>query len=138
MGLTDIPIFSMLRTRMQWAQERQRLLAENVANADTPSFRPRDLAPLKFNAESALAGDSLPGVTLARTEPGHIAGFGAGDPTFRPVSNGDFGTQTSGNGVNLEQEMMKVAANTMDYQAVSALYTRSLSLLKTAIDKNGP
>ncbi len=39
MAITDIPILSMLRTRMQWAQERQRVLAENVANADTPNYR---------------------------------------------------------------------------------------------------
>ena len=39
MAISDIPIFSMLRTRMQWHQERQRVLAENVANADTPRFR---------------------------------------------------------------------------------------------------
>ena len=38
MAITDIPIFSMLRTRMQWHQERQRVLAENVANADTPKL----------------------------------------------------------------------------------------------------
>ena len=43
MAITDIPILSMLRTRMEWAQERQRVLAENVANADTPNYRARDL-----------------------------------------------------------------------------------------------
>ncbi len=40
MPITDVPIFSMLQTKMQWHQERQRLLAENVSNADTPRFRP--------------------------------------------------------------------------------------------------
>ena len=45
MGITDIPILSMLRTRLDWSQARQRVLAENVANADTPKFRGRDLAP---------------------------------------------------------------------------------------------
>ena len=49
MAITDLPLFSMLRTRMQWHQERQRLLAENVSNSDTPSYRPRDLAPLQFD-----------------------------------------------------------------------------------------
>ena len=44
MAITDLPLFSMLRTRMHWHQERQRLLAENVANSDTPSFRPRAAA----------------------------------------------------------------------------------------------
>jgi len=45
MPISDIPILTMLRTRMQWHQERQRVLAENVANADTPNYRARDLAP---------------------------------------------------------------------------------------------
>ena len=44
MVITDLPLFSMLRTRMHWHQERQRVLAENVSNANTPEFRPRDLA----------------------------------------------------------------------------------------------
>ena len=51
MAISDLPIFSMLRTRMNWHQERQRLLAENVANADTPGYRPRDLAPLNFGRQ---------------------------------------------------------------------------------------
>ena len=45
MPIPQIPIFSMLRTRMQWNQERQQLLAENISNANTPKFKPRDLAP---------------------------------------------------------------------------------------------
>jgi flagellar basal-body rod protein FlgB len=49
MPISNIPLFSMLRSKMQWHQERQRLLAENVANADTPKFQPRDLSPLKFD-----------------------------------------------------------------------------------------
>ena len=53
MAISDIPLFSMLRTRMQWHQERQRILAENVANADTPQFQPRDLAPPQFDRAPA-------------------------------------------------------------------------------------
>jgi flagellar basal-body rod protein FlgB len=49
MALPDLPILSMLRTRMQWHQERQRILADNVANSDTPDFRPRDLVQPKFD-----------------------------------------------------------------------------------------
>ncbi len=135
MGLTDLPILSMLRTRLDWAQQRQRLLAENVANADTPNYRPRDLVPPKFDAPGEATLASIPGVTLARTEQGHLAGIATGDTGFRSTSASDYEVQATGNGVNLEQEMMKVAANTMDYQAVTALYTRSLGLLKTALGK---
>ena len=126
----------MLRTRLEWAQARQRVLAENVANADTPNFRPHDLVPPKFAAPTEVAASSVPPVTLVRTEAGHLAGFGMNDAGFRSTASGDYNAQPTGNAVNLEQEMMKVAANTMDYQAVTALYTRSLNLLKTALGKS--
>lgn len=134
MGL-NIPILSMLRTRLEWAQERQRLLAANVANADTPNFKPSDLAPLRFPAPDAVTASALPQVTLARTEPGHIPGIGDAAGGFHASTTRDFGVHPTGNAVNLEQEMMKVAANTMDYQAATALYTRSLNLLKTALGR---
>jgi flagellar basal-body rod protein FlgB len=137
MAISSIPIFSMLRTKMQWHQERQRVLAENVSNADTPKFRPRDLAPLKFEGPTAPAqGAPQGGLTLATTAPGHIgassAGAAAAFPAGRP---GNYEIRPAGNAVNLEDEMMKVAANQMDYQAATSLYSRSLGLLKTAIGK---
>ena len=60
----------MLRTKMQWHQERQRLLAENVANADTPQFRPRDLSPPKFDPARPASTQ----VALARTNTAHLTG----------------------------------------------------------------
>ena len=135
MAITDIPILSMLRTRMQWAQERQRVLAENVANADTRAYRPRDLVPPKFDAPPQGPSAPLTTVALMRTESGHLPGIGQNTSPFRAKSEGNYEVRPTGNSVNLEQEMMNVAANQMDYQAVTALYTRSLSLLKTAIGK---
>lgn len=136
MAIMDIPIFSMLRTRLQWGQERQRVLAENIANADTPSFRPRDLAPPKFDSPTASA-NAAPQVMLARTEPGHIAGIDAsGSSEFRSRTDAGYEIRPTGNAVSLEEEMMKIAANQMDYQAATALYTRSLNMLKTALGKS--
>ena len=56
MSIGDLPVLSALRTRMQWHQERQRVLAENVANSDTPKFRPRDLVEPEFYFDRARAG----------------------------------------------------------------------------------
>jgi flagellar basal-body rod protein FlgB len=132
-AISDISILSMLRTRMQWSQERQRVLAENVANADTPKYRGRDLTAPKFDDPAQVASVSTVG--LATTENGHIAGMGASGSVFRTESKDKFEVRPTGNAVNLEDEMMKVAANQMDYQAVTALYTRSLNLMKTALGK---
>jgi type III secretion system FlhB-like substrate exporter len=46
-----LPMLSALRTKMQWHQERQRVLAEHISNSDTPNFRPRDLVKPKIRLE---------------------------------------------------------------------------------------
>lgn len=131
MAINDVPILSMLRSRMQWHQERQRVLAENVSNADTPGFRPSDLRELTFS-RPAVATSSP--VTLARSDPAHF-GSAEGITRFQiePNRNGDM--RPAGNAVNLEDEMMKVAQNQMDFQAATSLYSRSLGLIKTALGK---
>lgn len=130
MAISNIPLFSMLRTRMHWHEERQRLLAENISNADTPQFRPRDLTPLKIDPSRPTP----PTLTLARTSPNHLASAGEVN-RFEVDRHGSFEARPSGNAVSLEDEMMKVAANQMDYQAVTSLYTRGLGLIKTALGK---
>ncbi len=136
MAITDVPILSMLRTKMTWNQDRQKVLAENVANSDTPNFRERDLVAPKFEVSGAMVSQQVKPVALATTESGHIGGVSMSDAAFKSQSKGNFEVRPTGNSVNLEDEMMKVAANQMDYQAATALYTRSLGLLKLAIGRN--
>jgi flagellar basal-body rod protein FlgB len=69
-----------------------------------------------------------------RTSGNHIAPAGGVD-SFEQNGKVGFETRPAGNAVNLEDEMLKVSANQMDYAAVTSLYTRSLHLLKTAIGK---
>jgi flagellar basal-body rod protein FlgB len=130
MAVSGIPIFSMLRTKMQWHQERQRLLAENVSNADTPKFQPRDLqAPKLDQMRPAHAG-----IALTRTSSAHLAGSTTA-MKFQVDQRGGFEVRPAGNAVSLEDEMLKVATNQQDYQAVTALYTRGLGLIKRALGK---
>ncbi len=130
MSVTDLPLFAMLKTRMYWLEERQKLLAENVANADSPGHRGRDLKQLDFN--TALR--STASVTLAATAPGHL-GTGGDNTESAPVRRGGFETTSNGNAVVLEEEMMKVEQNQMDHQAATALYARGLNLIKTALGR---
>src|ERR1700691_3209404 len=133
MPISDIPIFSMLRERMEWHQERQRVLAENVANADTSNYQAKDLAPPDFERE--LSAASVASVSLATTEPGHISGGGGDGPQFATDTHSRYEVRPRGNSVTHEDEMMKVASNQMDFEAVAGLYTRSLALIKLAIGR---
>jgi flagellar basal-body rod protein FlgB len=133
MSISDLPVLSALRTKMQWHQERQRVLSENVSNSDTPNFKPRDLVAPKFDAAGAAAG-TMGALAMTRTTTGHITPSGAPD-SFDRNKRAGFQTRPAGNSVNLEDEMLKVSANQMDYAAVTSLYSKSLHLLKTAIGK---
>jgi flagellar basal-body rod protein FlgB len=135
MSISDIPGLSILRTKMQWHQERQSVLSENVSNSDTPNFKPRDLVEPKFDKMGASAAGSMGALAMMRTSATHIAPAGGGGQTFDQNKRAGFETRPTGNAVNLEDEMLKVSANQMDYAAVTSLYSKSLHLLKTAIGK---
>ena len=135
MAISDLPMLSVLRTKMQWHQERQRVLAENVANSDTPRFRPRDLVEPKFDkAGGAAAGGAMGTLPMMRAQGVNISPSGA-PANFDVNGRTGYETRPAGNAVNLEDEMLKVSAYQMDFAAASSLYSRSLGLLKTAIGK---
>ena len=131
MAISDIPILSMLRTRMQWQQERQRVLAENVANADTPNYQAKDIAEPSFNLSSPGLPASL---ALSRTAGAHLAGLDGGS-SFAQKTSGNGQVRPAGNAVSLEDEMMKAGDNQADYQLAASLYQKSLDALKIAVGK---
>jgi Flagellar basal body protein len=73
-------------------------------------------------------------VRLASTDPAHITAS-SGSGAFATERPGKYEVRPAGNAVNLEDEMMKVAGNQMDYQAAISLYSRSMGLFRTALGK---
>src|SRR3569832_2590179 len=135
MAITDLPALAALRTKMQRHQERQRVLAENVSNSDTPGFRPRDLVEPKFDPSGKPAsGSAMGGLHMTLTSGNHMVQSG-GVESFQFQSKMQFQTRPAGNAVNLEDEMLTASANQMDYAAAPSLYSKSLHLLKMAIGK---
>src|SRR6201985_445680 len=108
MSIKDLPVLSALRTKMQWHQERQRVLSENVSNSDTPNFKPRDLVQPKFDAAGANAAGSMGSLAMVRTSRRPIAPSGA-EQSFAENRKAGFETRPAGNAVNLEDEMLKVS-----------------------------
>ena len=133
MGLSSIPLFTALTEKMKWHQTRQGLLAENVANAETPGYSGRDLAAFGF--EEHMRNVSSARMATTATNPMHFSVQGTDADGFGPRSINNFQVTPEGNGVTLEDEMMKVATNQMDYQTVTTLYTRSMRLIRTALGR---
>lgn len=135
MDLPDLPLFSILRSRMEWLNQRQTVLSENVANVDTPGYSARDLKPLDFSdmLQSTVNETKVSGLTL--TNPRHIAASttSASDGAFGVTDTPDVEANPSGNSVSLEQEMIKVSDTQMQFQAAANLYGKAITLMKTAI-----
>lgn len=137
MDITDIPLFSMLRGRLGYLSERQRLIAQNVANAETPGYRPQDLTPFSFDAriQQAQAANGM-----VATQPGHmalnasktLASGGVPGAKFKAKKTPDSETTLDGNQVVLEEEMLKMSDARMNYDAAIGFYQKSLNLLRMA------
>lgn len=139
MSIGELPIFSMMKQRLHWLTERQQVLAQNVANANTPGYEAKDLKELDFGAMVDASGPKLAPVA---TSAGHIgsplAGAGAAFGHARGgeiVKQADFETSPSGNSVTLEDQMVKVAQTQMDYEAVTTLYSKGLGLVRIALGR---
>ena len=133
MNLLSTPIFEILRTKMGWIQERQGVLAENVANANTPNYVARDLKPMSFDE---LVSSPAPMVSSrsTQTHEGHIALKPITVQTrYKVESTPDTEVSPSGNSVVLEDQMLKISANQADFQAASTLYSKGVGMLRIAL-----
>lgn len=134
MAIGDMPIFAALKDKMQWHQTRQTLLAENVANAETPGYKGRDLSHYSFADHMQRPNLS---VETRATNARHFSVGGSNASRFGAMRMNNFEIMPEGNGVTLEEEMMKVTTNQMEYQAATTLYTRSMRLVRIALGKQG-
>jgi flagellar basal-body rod protein FlgB len=133
MTLDDIPVFATLKSRMNYLADRQQVIAQNVANSDTPGYTPMDLKP--FAVPSSGAGVlALAPVAVTLTSAMHIAPptpAGA-DPADKPVDSPDSETTLNGNSVVLEEQMIKMGQARTEYDAAVSFYQQSLQLIQSA------
>ncbi|MDX2274722.1 MAG: flagellar basal body rod protein FlgB [Hyphomonadaceae bacterium] len=134
MDIANSSFFGMLRARLDQLSERQRLISENIANASTPNYRPRDLDTSAF--ERAMANQSRSGLAMTRTSPAHMSsGGGRIDPQI--ITRDDSETTIDGNAVVLEDEMARATETRMQYETSIALYQKGLQLVRMAAKPPG-
>ena len=134
MDFSGIPLFRAMAQRMSWLGERQQVLAQNVANADTPGYVPQDLKAPSFR--ELVAGNQRATPMLATTSPKHLVGGGVQQIAAKMTKA--TGERTpSGNSVEVEKEMMKVGDTATQHHLVASLYKRHLLMVRAALGR-GP
>lgn len=121
-----VSTMEMMRQRLRWLEARQSVLADNVANADTPGFAPRDVAP------PGAGGGAL---ALDARNARHIGAAGGSGVSGAAGPGQRFETRPRGNAISLEDEMLRLSEVQIEHQTMIGLYQRSLATLKTAIGR---
>ncbi|NLS27302.1 hypothetical protein S2M10_22970 [Sphingomonas sp. S2M10] len=137
--MSDMPtIFSAIQMRMQNLSQRQQVIAQNLANSETPGYKSRDVSEPNFGDLLQGAG----GISIAKPRvelTGTMKNLGA----VQPVGSGlvfdkDITeTKPDGNNVTLEDQLLKMGKVQADFSAMTNIYRKQMMLLKTALSKGG-
>lgn len=134
--LETMNLFNGLNEKMAYLAQRQKTLSQNITNADTPGYRPTDLKTPDFaRTLGTSAGNGGKRLGLASTAPGHVSGL-----TPLTVGSSKSVTQRrtyevspTGNGVDIEEQMMKSSQTNMDYQMITNLYSKNMDILRMSM-----
>lgn len=139
--LEGIGLFRGIMTKMDWLDQNQRVLSENIANSDTPGFQPRVLKQKDFKS---FMGRSLEGgsvsvapVQMSATERGHF-GFNESEAVMADTKQKNvYESSPDNNGVVLEEQLYRANLNKTDYDIAASLYRRNVGMLRMAIQGSG-
>lgn len=131
MDFTQLPMFRLIARRMDFLHARQQVLAQNIANSDTPGYAAKDIEVKTFGQLIATGAPALP---VAKTDPAHLTSKqDMGRFEMRQVTTKD--STLSGNGVELQKELMKVSETSMDYQIATNIYKKQIGLFRMILGR---
>ncbi|GAA0750825.1 flagellar biosynthesis protein FlgB [Sphingomonas sp. ABOLD] len=137
--MSEMPtIFSAIQMRMQNLSQRQQVIAQNLANSETPGYKSRDVSEPNFGDLLQGAGGisvAKPRVELTGTMKnlGAVQPMGSGLVFDKDVTE----TKPDGNNVTLEDQLLKMGKVQADFSAMTNIYRKQMVLLKTALGKAG-
>lgn len=134
MTTENLALFTALGAKMDYLNQRQKVIAQNVANTDTPGYKPHDLVNADFSRVLRTITQT-DNIGLATTEKGHLP-----PPNEVPVPREGKQRETyevapAGNAVIMEEQLIKAGQTTMDYNLMSNLYQKNVNMIRTAIGR---
>lgn len=131
MDVSQINLFSMMKTSLAYVNERQALLSDNISNIDTPGYKAKDLKELDFKKLAMLESRRL---QMRMTSPMHMSGPHVDYGNFRHIEQDPtYETTPVENNIVLEEQMGKVAVNNLENQKVSNMYRKWADMLRMTL-----
>lgn len=127
------PLFQLLSARASFLQARHAVLTQNVANADTPRYQPKDLVEPDFTRVLNGQPQGVKSVALERTSGDHLAGLPSASAMPRRQQIDGFEVAPAGNAVLIEEQLRHLGGAERGYQLATSIYGKYVGLLRTAI-----
>ncbi len=125
-------IIQGLHKNMDLRLERQNLINTNIANAETPGYRPIDL-DFKEELARLLRQDDEP---IGATSGGHMGGVPSFDDVRGEVIEQAGENGADGNAVDVDRQMAELSSNAFNYRASAKLVSKKMALLKYVINES--
>ncbi|HQS66757.1 MAG TPA: flagellar basal body rod protein FlgB [Sulfuricurvum sp.] len=127
----------LMKSAMDYRAARQDMIASNIANADTPFYRPRDIRFEETLAKQSaeVFADKSQELQMTHTNGAHLNGAAASSDT-KPTTFFRDGhmARNDGNSVDLDVESSEMAKNSMMFNALTAALKKDSMLFKSVID----
>ena len=132
MSIQDIGLFNAISSKLDYLSQRQSIIAQNVANADTPGYRPKDLEKVDFGVlVKSLTGENTLGVAITNDK--HMPNPMADVDTKSRKQKKTYEVAPAGNAVIMEEQLLKSGRNTMDYNLMLNLYQKQVGMIRMAL-----
>ena len=131
-GWLDNPLLTLLEKGLDASSLRQKVLADNVANVDTPGFKRSDVDFSSVLSEAMGATAAL--IPLKMTSPQHLPGVSTG-ALSAVVTDNSTTLRNDGNNVDIDKEMTNIAENGLYYNATTQAISSQLGLLRMVIEE---
>lgn len=136
MDLNKLTLFQMAKARMDHSAQRQKVLAQNVANADTPKYRPSDLKPLDFKQMVRRQAAQPQQIRATMSDPRHSQGTIPNRGPYRANElRKTYDSAIDGNSVVLEEQMIKVSQAKGQYTVAMNLFRKNMKMIRIALGK---
>lgn len=127
---------------MRHLSERQRIVAQNIANSETPGYKGREVDAPDFSELLARTGNARSSAKVAKPRialTSTMTALGAREPESGRVRlDKDFTeVKPDGNNVTLEDQLLKMGQIQTDFTTMTNLYRKQMSLMKTALGRGG-
>jgi flagellar basal-body rod protein FlgB len=133
MTTENLSLFKAIGARMEYLSQRQRVIAQNIANSDTPGYRPQDLTKVDFGQELKNIIGKNNSVSVATSNPKHVAGLNAVENAKEQKQKKTYEVAPAGNAVIMEEQLLNSNNTSSSYNLMTALYQKNIRLLKTSI-----